>query len=135
MASHERLGEGLAGFETRRGSGRSEQQSAIVDETVGDAQAERQLRPDDGEVDLFSFGERPRRVRIVQVDWGGTGELSDTRISGGGDNFANVSFGGQADHQGVLARTAAENKNSHLINELLRLIGLHEGMQTRGLFR
>jgi hypothetical protein len=35
----------------------------------------------------------------------------------------------------VLARAAAENKNSHVMNSLWRAMGLHAGGWSKGLFR
>ena len=60
VARHERLRERLARFEPRRGRRRTEEQPACRREAIGDAEAQRQLGPDDGEVDLLAIGERER---------------------------------------------------------------------------
>ena len=87
-------------------------------ESIGNAQTQRELRPDNGEVDLFSFSERPRGFRVGQVDRHGAGKLGHTRVSGGGDDLADVAFRGQPGDQCVLARAAAENENSHRMSDL-----------------
>ena len=79
VTRHERLCERLARFEARGRGHRAEQQAAVVGEAIGNAQTQRELGSDDGEVDLFAFSERARGFRIGQVDRHGAGQLGDTR--------------------------------------------------------
>ena len=67
VTCHERLGEGLARFERRRGARGTEQQTPARGEAVGDANAQRQLGADDREVDAFADGEREQRVRVGEI--------------------------------------------------------------------
>jgi hypothetical protein len=60
VACHECLRERLARFEACRALRRSEQQTAIGCERVGDADAQRQFRSDDREIDPFMSGNRQR---------------------------------------------------------------------------
>jgi hypothetical protein len=103
----------LARLETR-GRGRGpEQQAAILDEPIGDPKTQRKFRPDDREIDLLSLGQRAGPLGIRQIDAGGTGQPGDTGISGRRDNLTAVAFRGEPGDQCVLARAAAEDKNSH----------------------
>ena len=114
VARHERLRERLARLEPRRGRGRTEQQPAVGREAIGDAEAQRQLGADDGEVDLLALGERERGRRDRSRSTGsGAREPGDSGIAGRGDDLADVALGGQPGDQRVLARAAADNENSH----------------------
>ena len=111
---HERLRECLARFEPRGRGGRSEEQPAFGRESIGDAEAQRQLGTDDGEVDLLAIGERQsarrdRRDRRTPM----RASRAIPGISGRGDDLADVAIGGETGDQRVLARAAAENENSH----------------------
>ena len=57
MTSHERLRECLARFKTSCGGAGTEQQPAGVGEAVRDADTQRHFGTDDGEIDLFAFGQ------------------------------------------------------------------------------
>ena len=89
---HEILRECLARFETRRGRSGTEQQPAVVRKPVGDAEAEREFRSDDGEVDLFAGGERRDRIDIRRVDSDRSDEPRNARISWCGDDTGGVDF-------------------------------------------
>jgi hypothetical protein len=110
--------EGLAGFQLCRSSGWSEQQSAVVRETIGDSQAEREFRSDDGEIDLFAFSERAGGLGIGQVDRHGAGQPGDAGISRRSQDVAAISLRCQPGDECVLARAAAEDQNSHGMNQL-----------------
>ena len=113
VARHERLRERLARFQAGRSGGRAEQQPPVGRESIGDAQAQRQLRTDHGEVDLLTLGERERGVGIGWIDRDDAREPGDAGVPGRGHDFADVAIGGKPGDQRVLARAAAENKNSH----------------------
>ena len=57
------LREHLAAFELRRGARRSEDAQAARGEEIDDSAIERQLGPDDGEIDAFALGEREQARR------------------------------------------------------------------------
>ena len=125
MARHERFCKRLARLEASGGRGRSEQQPAIIDETVGDSEAQRNFGSDDGEIDLLVLGERPGRFRVREINSRGPSQSADSRISRRGNNFPAVTFRGEPRDQCVLARAAAEDQNSHGMRYLWRLTGLH----------
>jgi hypothetical protein len=55
VTSHERFRKRLAGLETCRGSGWSENEPTTLGEAIRKAQAQRQFRADDGEIDLLAL--------------------------------------------------------------------------------
>ena len=115
MARHERFRERLARFEPRGRGGRSEEQPAVVGEAIGDAEAQRQLGADDGEVDLLAFGERSERRRGRSESIGTVrARRGDPGISGRADDVADVAVARQPGDQRVLARAAADDQNSHV---------------------
>ena len=88
-------------------------------ESIGDAEAQRQLRTDDGEVDLLALGERERARRDREMSTGnGPGERGDAGIARGADELADVAIGGEPGDERVLARAAADDENSHVMNDL-----------------
>ncbi len=103
VTRHERLRERLARLEGGGGPCRSEDGAPSGGKPVGDAEAERQLGPDDGEVDALAFGEAQEGVRIGEVGREGAGEARDAGIAGSGDHLADAWVAGQAGDQGVLA--------------------------------
>ena len=113
MPRHECLREGLAGFQPGRSGRRSEEQPAVGRESIRDPQAQRELRTDDGQVDLLAIRERKRGVGIGWIDRHDAGEPGNSGVPGRGDDFTDVPIGGQPGDQRVFARAAAEDENSH----------------------
>ena len=88
---------------------------------IGDAEAQRQLRSDDGEVDLLARGKLQETRGVGKVSVHGAAERRHAGISGSADDLAPLALGKQAGSQRVLARTAAENQNSHDVKGLSRV--------------
>ena len=117
------------------GPRRPEQQPTVVRKAIRDAQAERELRSDDGEVDLFAGREGRNGIEISGVDGNCPDEPRNARISRCGDQVGGVDFVCKTRDEGVLARAATENQNSHCVNDLRGWIG-GRGRTTRtGVFR
>ena len=80
-ALHEFLREHFARLEPRGALRRTEQQIAFGCEHVGDAAAERQLRADDREIDLFASGDLGDGMRISGIDGNAPRYAADAGIS------------------------------------------------------
>ena len=128
MPSHERLRERLARFEPSRRLARTEEESSCACKSIGDAEAQGQLGAHDCEVDLFAQGQVQRAVRIGKIHGGRPPDRCDARIARRADDLGGLPAGRKPDSQRVLARTAAENKNSHDLKGLSRI----EVMDARG---
>ena len=123
---HERFRERFARFEPGCRCRRPEEPPARRRKAVGDAQAQRQFRTDDCQVDVFALGERQRARRV------GSDRLDRSRdqraipgFPGAQTTLGDAGFGGQPTDQRVLARAAAEDENLHCLNELWRVPALH----------
>ena len=81
--------------------------------SVGNAEAQRQFRSDDGEVDLFAVGQVEDRRRVRDVAGNRPGDSRDAGISGCADQFADVPIGGQPGNEGMFPGAAADHENSH----------------------
>src|SRR5438034_383494 len=125
VARQARLREGFARLEPRRRRRWAEQQLAAHSEKIRDTEAQRQLRADDGEVDLFAVGDLDERIEIGQIGWNRAGNPRDSRVSWDADELADVALGRQPGGQGVLSRAAAKNQNPHCLNDLERALALH----------
>ena len=119
VPGHERLGEGLAGFEACRRGRRAEQKPSVGREPVGDADAERELRPDDRQVDSFPRRKLGNCRRIGQADGMDGRNLGNPRISRGTEH-RHAGIGSQAGDQRVLTPTATKYQNSHFFSDLHR---------------
>ena len=62
------LGEGFAAFELGGGFVRTENSQTARFEEIGDAECQRQLRANDGEVDFFFFGKVGELIDLLWVD-------------------------------------------------------------------
>ena len=83
--------------------GRSEEQPARRGEPVGDAEAQRQLGSDDGEVDLFALGEGENCVRVRDVAGNRSGDPRDAGIPGRADELADVPISGEPGDERMFA--------------------------------
>ena len=135
MTGHERFRERLAGFHAGCSRGRAEDQVALAGEAIGKAQAQRQLRSDDGEIDLFPLDDVNEIIRAGHVRTNETGNRLDTGISRRTEDFSDVALGSKPASQGMLARTGTDNQNSHRVNNLEAKIGLHRAGPRWGVFR
>jgi hypothetical protein len=73
-----------------------------------------------GEIDLLAVSESQGGVRVGEIDGRRAGELGNTGIPGRDQKFTDITFGSQPGDERVLARTAAENEKSHIVNDLGR---------------
>ena len=135
MASHERLGKGLARFEPRGRLAWTENEPAGARESIDDAEAERQLRPDDGDVDGFACGEIDELLRIAQIRGMDGPERGHSGVAGGADDRPGMALAGQAGGKRVLAGTAAEDQNSHDMKRLQSVERNLAGPRGPGRFR
>src|SRR5262249_10153726 len=129
------VGKGVARVEAGGSSRRAEQQPALGSKPIGDPETQRELRSDDGEIDLLAIGERDHGVDVRGIDWNRARKATNSGIARGGDELADVAVAGQAGHERVLARAATENKNSHRMNRLWREWRLHAPAGRARLFR
>jgi len=132
MAFHERLCEGLAGLETRGVGRRSEQQPSGAGESIGDAETERKFGTDNGEVNRFANRKREERVDIRHIDVDGLRDSSDSGVARSTNHRFGFTLSFEPGHDRVLSRTAADNENSHYVNELGRATGLLAQPWVRG---
>ena len=112
MARHELLREHLAALELRRGTRRPEDEAATRAEEIDDAAIERQLRPDDREVDALALGEVEHRLRIAgdrQRPCVATAPCP--ALPGAQNNGATSGSAGELPGERVLAATAADDQN------------------------
>src|SRR5439155_5062393 len=118
VARHERFRERLARLEARRRGARPEEQPAVARKAIGDAEAQRQLRADEREIDLLAFGQRGERGDVADID---RRRARETRNSGGarrGQALAGIAGGGKPRNERGLARAAADGENPHYRNYL-----------------
>ena len=120
MTRHERLRKRLARLEPRRRGGRTKQQSALRRKPIGDAETQRNLGPDDGDIDLFARRKIQQRVDVAHVGRNRPRKPRNSRIPRRDDELADIAVGGQPRRQRMLTRAAADDENSHLLNELGR---------------
>ena len=134
VACHEGFRKRLAGLEPGGGGGRPEQQSTFRGKAIGHAEAEGELRSDDGEVDVFAVRQVGDGVEVGEVDGKGARKTGDAGITRGADQFADVAVGCETGDEGVLARAATKNKNSHCLNGLRRATRLTSAPRGRDYF-
>src|SRR5262249_51400002 len=115
---HERLCECFTRLETRRGGRWTEETESSRGKSIGDAEAQRKLRPDDREIDRFSRRERGDCIEVGEVDGCGTRDARDSWIARRAQDVPCSGLRQQTSDQRVLARAAAENENPHGMNEL-----------------
>jgi hypothetical protein len=113
VARHEGFRERLARFEARGGGRWPKQQPAGAGECVGDAEAQRELRADDSEVDLFVVGQREQGGRVRQVARDDARQLRNAWIAGGTHELADVAVARQPRDERMLAGAGTDHENSH----------------------
>ena len=135
VARHQRFREGLARFKARGRGGWTEEQTSIGGKSIRDAAAERQFGSDDREINPLAFGELRHGVKVSGIDHGDFSLMRDARITGRADERADVRFGGKPRDEGMLARAAADDENSHGWCSLGAEAGLHEQPNRSQVFR
>ena len=113
VPGHELLGERLARFEPRRVPAGPEEAPAARLEQVPHPAGERQLRPDDGEVDRFGLDVREQGRRIRDVERTRRCVPSRPRVAGGADHLSDRRLPPQLPRQRVLARAAPDDQHLH----------------------
>jgi len=113
VAFHELLGEHLAPLDLGGALRGAEDGEAAGGELVGEAEGERQLRPDDGQVDLHLESEVGQPVDLLGRQRHEVGDLADPRVAGGAVEVAQQGALAQFPAQGVLARTAPDDQDFH----------------------
>ena len=106
--------EHLAALELRGGARRTEDRAASRREQIDDAAIERQLGPDDGEIDRA----RARRARAAPRDRLASaathrGHSGDAGIAGRAEHRGDAALGGELPGEGVLAAAAADHQDLH----------------------
>jgi hypothetical protein len=115
---HEGFREGFARLEAGGSSGGSENEPVLLGKAVDGAEAERQLGPDDRHVNLLALSESGERIGPRDVDWRYSGDRRNTGIPGGAYELGHVSLTGETGDKRMLARTAANHQNSHVVSDL-----------------
>ena len=135
VAVHEGLCEGLARLEARRGDRRTDQQSSLCHESIGNTHAQRELRADHRQVDSLAGGQRGDVVRPGDVDGDCPRPGGDPRIAGGADDVADRDLGREPGHERVLPGSAPYDENPHCGNNLPGQVGATLKGAKTGLFR
>ncbi len=125
MPRHEGFREGFARLEAGGSSGGSENEPVLLGKAVDDAEAERQFGPDDRHVNLLALSESGERIGPRDVDWRDSGDRRNTGIPGGADDLGDVSLTGETGDKRMLARTAANHQNSHVVKRFRGVSTLH----------
>ena len=81
MPAEELLAEDFAALELGSAFSRTKDFQALAFEEIDDAGHERRLRPDDGEVDLFSASELQEPIDVLAANVYALGLLGDSRIT------------------------------------------------------
>ena len=81
MPAEELLAEDFAALELGSAFSRTKYFQALAFEEIDDAGHERRLRPDDGEVDLFSVSELQEPIDVLAANVYALGRLGDSRIA------------------------------------------------------
>jgi hypothetical protein len=119
VAIHERLCEGLAGLETRRGSGRSEKKPTFLIESIGNAETEREFWPNHRKIHPFARSQRRdgRDVRqLHRVNRRNSGNSRIPRCA----KHGHAGVRSEPRNEGVLAPATSKYQNSHCFSGLQR---------------
>ena len=113
MPRHEILREGFTGLQGGRRPGRADDGEIVGVKEIGDAEAERTLGTDHGQVHGFTTrnGQQLRRFCQIGLDTAGKGR--DPRIPGGAHDLGDVPFSGQLPGDRVFTRATADHENLH----------------------
>ncbi len=111
-------------LDSRRAAARgwAERQKPIQLETIDQAQAQRELGTDDGEVDALAPGKLGQAVNVRNRNLKELRVLSHSRVSGGSQQRRNGGIGCEAGKERVLAGSAADDENSHVMNGLRGIV-------------
>ena len=90
-------------------------------EPIGDANAQRQFRADDGQIDLLAVGQGGDRRGIGRGRPGTTGAIAAIPGFPGAHTLRSHPDPRQPGHQRVLAPAATNNQNSHFFNGLAQV--------------
>ena len=107
------LGEALAGFKLCGGARGPESSPAAASELVDNAEHQRELRADDGQVGPDLIRHRDHRVQAFQIDGEALGLFGNARVAGCAINFSRSRRLSKFPYERVLAASAAENENFH----------------------
>ena len=116
VALHELLGEALAGFQLRGGSGRAEDRPATPLEFVHHAQGQRQLRTDHGDIGTEPAGKLHQRIQALQVGGDALGVGGNAAVPGSAVKLLDARRLPQLPYHRVFATTATEDEDLHGIN-------------------
>src|SRR5207237_7653321 len=105
--------ERLRALEPRGGGGRAEDAETRGREPVDEPERQRQLRADDGEVDLLLRCEALETLQIVDPDRHALRLLGDPRVPGRAPERIDSGTLPQLPHEGVLAPAAADDEDAH----------------------
>ncbi len=119
---HEVLREHLAALELRRGARGPEDAQAARAEQIDNAEVERQLRPDDGQVDVLMHRQRGEPIDVAAADGDPSCDSADAGVAGSADDFRHAGFGRQLPGERVLAAAAAHDEDSHGIVDKVSLL-------------
>jgi hypothetical protein len=110
---HECLCERLARFECGGGLGRADERAAGRREGIGNAQTERKLRTDNGEVDAFTLGERQQVRGLRHIGADASRHARDPGISRSAQKTGHRMLARQFPGNRVLTRARADDQDLH----------------------
>src|SRR5947207_667380 len=113
LVAEQLLGEGLRALEARGGGRRAEGAEAGGGEAVDQAQGQRQLGADDGEIDVALLGEAQEPLHVVGGDRHALRLLGDAGVAGRTVERADAGALPELPHEGVLAPAAADDEDKH----------------------
>ncbi len=110
---HEGLGIDLGAFDFRRAPARSDDAPARGLEHVGDAERERRLGADHGEIHILLLREIEKRIQILGRDRevSALGFRGGARIARSQEHLGHAGAGGELPGDGVLAAAAADHEH------------------------
>ncbi len=112
MARHERFRERLAALELSRGARGADDAVTARAEAIDDAQIERQLGTDHGQVEALAIGERAELVNRARFDREDASISRDAGISGH-TGHRNARRARERSYERVLASTGADDEERH----------------------
>ncbi len=114
VLAHELLGERLGGLDHGRLLGGAEDLQVAAVELVDDAQRQRLLRPDHGQVDLLLLGEIGQLDDAGGLDVDQLGQLLHARVARGGEDLVHALGLRDLPEQGMLAAAGTDDQYFHL---------------------
>ena len=113
MALQETLGEALARFEHGRGARGTKDAQAALAERVDDAEGERQLGTDDGEVGLLGFGQADHGVEVFEIDGNAAGHLGHAAVARRANDLRDARAARDRPGQRMLAASRTKDQDFH----------------------